>query len=160
MEAFTEWLSGTSVSLYIQTAGWVIPTMQIIHIFAIATVLGASVILQLRVLGLAGFSSSTSDTVKAFVPWIWSALPVLAVTGSILIIGEPDRALGSGLEVFVTKMVALTVASALTLALQIRTRRGASGDSPIESPLMRATAIATLLCWVVVATAGRWIAYW
>ena len=51
---FCSYLENTSVSLAIQRNAWVIPSVQTIHIMAIAAVLIASLMIDLRLLRLSG----------------------------------------------------------------------------------------------------------
>jgi hypothetical protein len=160
VDEFNSWLSLTPLSIALRVAGWIIPTAQTIHILAIAAVLGASLIIQLRILGIGKRSDLDTITIARLLPCIWYALPVLAFTGAVLIVAEPDRALGSGLPVFLTKMGALATASALTLWLQTRIRRTTRITDRSDIIRMRVPAVIVLLLWVVVVSAGRWIAYW
>ena len=89
MLQFTEWLSQTSLSLAIQTHGWVIPTVQSIHIVAITVVVGSVFMIDLRVLGWAGRDQSLLETTGRFGPWLSGALCVLLTTGLLMVIGEP-----------------------------------------------------------------------
>ena len=41
MHQFADWLSQTPVTLAIQTREWIIPTIQSVHIVAIAVVMGS-----------------------------------------------------------------------------------------------------------------------
>src|SRR5215467_16081430 len=117
MLQFTDWLSRTSFSLAIQTHGWVIPTVQSIHIAAIGVVLASVFMIDLRVLGLAGRDQSLLETTARFGPWLSGALCVLLATGIFMIIGEPARELLS--FSFWFKMVLVAVGTLVASAFQI-----------------------------------------
>ena len=93
MTQFAQWLSQTSFSLAIQTHEWVIPTVQSIHIVAIGVVLTSVFMIDLRVLGYAGRDQTLVQTTARFGPWLSWALVVLLVTGGLMVIGEPMRAI-------------------------------------------------------------------
>jgi hypothetical protein len=156
VQEFCDWLSTTPLSVAIQTQFWVIPTVQTIHILAIAVVVACMAMLDFRLLGLAGMRQPVVAMANRFLPWTWGALVVLLLSGVILIIGEPARELLS--PVFQVKMVLLAVVVGLTCLIQrsIR-RRAAFGDW--RGAAARSAAIASLLLWVAIVTAGRWIAY-
>jgi hypothetical protein len=155
--AFCNWLSNTPLSLTIQNVSWVIPTVQTVHILAIATVMASVVMLDFRVLGVAGRNQSIPDVAHRFLPWIWCAVVVLLTTGSILIIGEPARDLLN--NVFWTKMSLLVCALLITGLFQY-TVNHRLGFWEGHRGMARVAAIASLLCWVGIVAAGRWIAYW
>ena len=85
LQEITKWLAATPLSQTIQKILWIIPMMQSVHILAIAIVLSSVGMIDLRIFGLAGGRGTLQETARRFVPWIWCALVVLAVTGSILV---------------------------------------------------------------------------
>ena len=156
MENFCAWLSATSLSGRIQDAFWVIPTTQSIHILSIAVVMTSMAMLDLRLVGIAGRRQSLPAMASRFLPWVWTALVVLLCTGVILIIGEPGRELQS--QVFWIKMSLLAVVIVLTAIFQVVLRRDAGfWDSHRGTAAL--LGIVSLLIWIGIVTAGRWIAY-
>src|SRR5687767_11101336 len=127
IQKFCDWLSTTPLSLAIQTNFWVIPTVQTVHILAIAVVVACMAMLDLRLLGIAGTRQSVATMANRFLPWTWIALLVLLASGLILIIGEPGRELLS--PVFQIKMALLAAVVAVTGLIQRSIRhRAAFGD--------------------------------
>jgi uncharacterized membrane protein len=154
--AFCDWLSNTSVSQAIQNHNWVIPSVQSMHILAIATVMASIVMLNVRLLGVNGRRQTVPEVAHRFLPWAWCAVCVLAATGIILIIGEPARELES--QVFWIKMSLLVCVLSLTGAVQLGAFRGESFWEK-RRVLASITAVASLGMWVAIVAAGRWIAY-
>jgi len=159
MQALAQWLAATPASRGIAGALWLIPVLQAVHILAIAAVLSAVMLVDLRILQVAGRSQTMAETAHRFVPWIWTSLVVLAATGLLLIIGEPKRSLLN--PAFQLKMLLLALAIAVTLAFQISLRRNLAlwNDGAPAGRLMSAFAVLTFLLWCAIAVAGRWIAY-
>ncbi len=158
LQHFAKWLEATPLSLLLQNELWVIPTVQTIHILAIAVVISSVGMIVLRLLGKADPASPVSDTAQRFVPWIWVALVVLAITGSIMVIAEPVRSLPN--PAFQLKMLMLVLAMGMTLLFQGTVGRVGQGGSTIAiSPTTRLVALATLGLWLGIIIAGRWIAY-
>ena len=159
MQALAQWLAATPASRGIAGALWLIPVLQAVHILAIAAVLSAVMLVDLRILQVAGRSQTMAETAHRFVPWIWTSLVVLAATGLLLIIGEPKRSLLN--PAFQLKMLLLALAIAVTLAFQISLRRNQAlwNDGAPAGRLMSAFAVLTFLLWCAIAVAGRWIAY-
>jgi hypothetical protein len=157
---FISWLGATPASLYIQKVFWIIPTVQTVHILAISIVLASMAMFDLRLLGLAGKRNSIASLSRRFMPWLWGALIVLAVSGSILIIGEPKRALGN--VFFAMKMCMLATAILVTLGFQVILKRDLAGGSdlaPAHFGVARIVGLLSLVLWVGIAVAGRLIAY-
>jgi hypothetical protein len=138
---------------------WIIPILQSTHILAIAAVMSAVAMIELRLFGMAT-AFSFEQTIRRFVPLIWIGLAVLLATGAVLIISEPKRTL-NGNPAFYLKMAMLIVAIAVTVAFQAAVRRNLGFvRSPARSGwVLQLSALATLALWIAIAVAGRWIAY-
>jgi len=156
MHAFCEWLSNTPLSMVIQNAFWVIPTVQTIHIASIAIVMSSIIMLDMRLLGVSARGRTVESVAARFLPWVWGALVVLLLSGSLLIIGEPARELLS--QVFWLKMTLLIGALLLTFGIQ-RGSRGAAALWERHRAVAALVAVASLLLWMGILAAGRWIAY-
>jgi uncharacterized membrane protein len=156
---FCTWLDQTSMSQYIQIHTWVIPSVQTVHILAIASVMASALLIDLRLLGIFGRDQSLQSVCKRFLPVIWVALPILLVTGTILIIGEPARALKN--PVFQLKIVLILAAIALTGYFQYRLTQNPDRYDPAKGVRAKALLIAipSLALWIGIVLAGRWIAY-
>ena len=153
---FCTWLANTSLSQHIQDAFWVIPTVQTLHIVSIAIVMTSMAMLDLRLVGIAGRRQSLQQMASRFLPWVWVTLVVLLCSGTILIIGEPGRELQS--EMFWIKMSLLAGAIVLTLIFQtLLRRRNGFWETHRAAAVLLGTV--SLLMWVGIVGAGRWIAY-
>jgi hypothetical protein len=155
---FCQWLEQTGPSQFIQSAGWVVPSVQTVHILAISAVAGSALILNLRLMGVLGTGQSVQSVSKRFAPVIWWSLPVLLTTGTILTIGEPGRELLN--PAFRIKMLLILAAMALLAFFQARLSRdpgrydGGAGRGAAFS-----IALPSLLLWTGIVFAGRLIAY-
>ena len=156
---FCDWLENTPVSETIQTVKWIVPSVQTIHILAIAAVMGSMLMINLRLLGVIGRNQPLKDYSQRFVPVIWCGLPVLLLTGAVMVIGEPARSLANW--VFQMKMLLVIAAATLTFVFQRPLKRDAAYWS--ESRGRRTTAVllalVSLAIWTAIVFAGRWIAY-
>lgn len=157
LPTFCDWLSNTPMSLKIQTVLWIIPAVQTVHILCVTIVMTSMAMLDLRLVGVAGRQQPVSRMVNRFVPWVWWTLPILLASGSLLIIGEPSRELLN--PYFRAKMLMLLFVIAITLVVQLLNR----SDSTFwqsRKLLAGCAGIISLLLWVGIVTAGRWIAYY
>jgi hypothetical protein len=159
LDHFCAWLEQTALSQTIQTAGWIIPTVQSIRILSISLLIASALMIDLRRLGLVGLDQSLKRISARFLPFIWWTLPVLLATGGIMIIGEPARSLEN--PVFALKMGLLIGAVIVTGIYQLWLRDEAASSNP--KAVSRATAwpvaVLSLLLWGGITVAGRWIAY-
>ncbi|WP_286721725.1 DUF6644 family protein [Devosia sp. 63-57] len=152
-------LSQSPLSLAMATSPWVVPTMQSIHIMAIAVVFVSVLITALRVVGVSWGGVSIRQTVDRFAPWAWTALALLALTGVILIMAEPIRELMAiSFWVKMALLVALIVISARFMRT-VRVNAGLADTEARGTPQMRVTAIVTVAMVVIIIFMGRFIAY-
>ncbi len=164
MEAIAIWLAGTAASGVIQKTLWVIPVMQTIHILSVAMVFTSVLMIEFRILGVTA-SQTIEQTAHRYVPWIFGGIAVLALTGSVLIVGEPKRSLLS--YEFQMKMLCLAVAVGFTVAFARSVGRHAPVWETAAAPpqyrtgrtLVNVMALLALLVWSLVVIYGRWIAY-
>jgi len=159
LREFCVWLEATPLSLFIQTTTWIIPTIQTIHIVSIAVVISSVLVVHLHTLGLAMRSQSSAQLARRFLPWVWTALVVLLLTGTTLVIGEPGRSLPN--IMFQLKMVLVLVAVALTVFYQQPLRRDPVfwAANRLRRACANTIAVVSLCVWVGIVFAGRWIAY-
>jgi hypothetical protein len=156
LSQFCTWLSATALSQHIQDAFWVIPTVQTVHIVSIAIVMTSMAMLDLRLVGIAGRRQSLPDMAGRFLPWVWIALVVLLCSGTILIIGEPGRDLLN--VVFWIKMSLLATAVVLTWTFQRMLQRSTTFWDRNRAAAVLLGSV-SLVIWVGIVAAGRWIAY-
>jgi len=158
IESFCDWLSTTPVSIAFQEASWFVPLVQTVHILAIAIVLAAVAMLSLRLIVM---SSGTFEQGLStdWIPWVWSALVVLLITGVLLTITEPSRELLN--MVFRIKMLLVLVLAGTLTIIQVRVRRDKRywTSSPSRQRVARFIGVLCLVLGVCLVTAGRWIAY-
>ena len=159
LHAFCQWLEATPLSLTIQNVAWIIPTVQTIHIICVSIVFSSALMIDLRMLNILGRSQPTGAYAQRFIPWIWTTLIVLLLSGAILITGEPTRSLEN--PSFQIKMVLLILAMIVTLVIQ-RPLAGAEGywdQANRRKALSKLVAVLSLCLWIGIIFAGRWIAY-
>lgn len=158
METIALMISGTDLSRLIVQTSWMIPWLQTFHIATLALVFGAVVMIGARTLGFSVGSQSVAQAVQRYAPWIWIGTVVLAITGALLVIGEPVRSLIN--PFFWIKMALLAVVLALTAALQTSvTKRPEVWDNLDWRGPVRFIALASLIAWIGIIFMGRFIAY-
>jgi hypothetical protein len=153
------WIDQTALSQAIQAAKWAVPTVQTIHILAIAVVASSALMVDLRLVGVLWASRPIKDVMARFLPLVWWPLLILLATGAIMIIAEPARSLKN--PAFQLKMLLLIAALIVTGLFQFLQRRNAAFGDLRSGPRAAAAslAIVSMLLWSSIIFAGRWIAY-
>jgi hypothetical protein len=159
LHSFCEWLKSTAMSRTIQDTSWIIPATQTVHILAVALVFSSALMVDLRVIGLIDRRQSIATYMRRFLLPIWSTLPILLATGTILTIGEPSRELEN--PSFQLKMILLLLAILSTSLLRhpAIARSSRWDDTSKPTLAIKIIAVASLCLWVAIIFAGRWIAY-
>lgn len=135
------------------------PIIQTVHILGISVVMGSVVLLDLRILGLAVPSQKLSEMTRRVMPWLWWALASNFVSGSFFLFGRPNRYFNN--PVFGWKVSFLIPAILLTLFfyLMSKTQEDYWDLNSQRKIIAKLIALVSLGLWVMVAMAGRWIAY-
>ena len=145
--AFTGWFLGSD-------SIWTYPTVLTLHTVGMAILVGASFVIHLRVLQVAG--SIPLRRLQPLYRFVWIGFTINLVSGVILFITEAaDRVVD---PVFGIKMASIAVA--LVLGLVVKRRAIDRMDAP-EAPTVqtRSLAAAALGMWTVAIVAGRLMAY-
>jgi hypothetical protein len=153
------WIDQTALSQAIQVTKWAVPTVQTIHILAIAVVASSALMIDLRLIGAFWANRPIKAVMSRFLPLVWWPLLILLATGVIMIIAEPARSLKN--PAFQLKMLLLIAALIVTWLFQFLQRRNATFGDLHSGPRAAAAslAIVSMLLWSSIIFAGRWIAY-
>ena len=160
MKPFADWLATTPPSVFLQEHNaWAIPTIQSVHIVGIAFVMGSVLMINLRILGLAGMDQSLRQTTSRFGPWLTGSLWLLLATGILMVIGEPVRELLA--FSFWLKMALVAVGAAVAIAFMRKVRRHEQDweQKLVQRPSVKTAAILTFFIWAFIIVLGRLIAY-
>ena len=135
------------------------PITQALHIMGIGAVMASTVMIDLRLLGVAVPSQKLDEMVKRLMPWTWWALLLNFITGLPFVLARPYRYFLN--PVFAWKVAFLIPAVILALVVHRLTLResGFWESSPGRRLSGRLVAAISILLWIGVVLAGRWIAY-
>ena len=150
------WLDSTSLSLWLKESPsvWAFPTVLTLHTAGMAVLVGASYVLDLRLLGV-GRNVPLSGYRWVF-PTLAVGLFVNIVTGILLFIKNPTT-WGTAIPFFIK--MGLVIASVATLVPMRALVLGSGGAERDVTSNMRLLAIASILVWTGAVTAGRLLAY-
>lgn len=151
---FAQRLGSTPLSIWIQSHLWITPLLQAIHILMIGVVFVSVLMIMLRILGRVRPDQPFEAVWKRFAPWMWTGFCIMATTGIILTISEPERE-AKALS-FWLKMLLIAVGLVSVVALRRAVARHASSGI---SAAARVGAVAVLAVWIAIIFLGRAIAY-
>ena len=164
LQELSDWLTQTPLNtLFSDTTRietWlIIPISQTIHILGVGIVMIAVGMLNLHLLGVHVTKQSFADLSARWMPWIWSAMVVLFITGAVQTIAEPTRELMN--NTFRIKLVMLLIAVAITVLYRVQVKKDVKyWEQPGERrTLAYALASLSLVLWLGIVAAGRLIAY-
>jgi hypothetical protein len=157
MDAFFLWLESTWISSWLRysTSVFGFPMILACHAVGMGVAAGLSCAVDLRILGFARGVPLTE--LNRFVPFMWIGFWLNAVSGMLLLLAFPTKALTN--PVFYLKLILIVVAVALLHAIRVSVLRdptGAVGQAPARA---RWLARASLLCWIGAVVTGRLLAY-
>ena len=135
------------------------PIAQSLHILGIAVVMGSIVMVDLKFLGLAVPSQNVSEMIRRLMPWTWWALLLNAVTGLLFVVARPNRYFFNPVVGWKFSMLIPAVALAFVVYRLATQETGYWEQSSERRLSARVIAAVSLVLWVGVVLAGRWIAY-
>jgi hypothetical protein len=149
-----KWFDKTFVNRLINDSNWLFPAIEAVHIVALAMLLGAILILNLRILGLTLNTKPPALLHAELAPWTFWSLVTILTTGLLLFTSEAVKSSLSG--PFRIKMVLLALAIALHYTVQRRLLQPGSDARPLWRKL---TAMVAIVLWFGVGFAGRAIGF-
>jgi hypothetical protein len=157
MEPFFVWVETSALSTWLRESSslWVFPFILVLHTWGLAFLVGANLVLDIRVLGV-GRGVPVRSLERYFLV-MWLGFWVNAVSGVLLLIAYPTKALTNPL--FYAKLALISVAFALALHIRSYLRATPSGSEVPLNQRLRVLAGVSLACWAAAIPAGRLLAY-
>jgi hypothetical protein len=147
--ALASWVRGESIE-----STYVFPVVVTLHTIGMGFLAGGGAAIDLRILGVA--RHIPLPLMARFLPLLWLAFAVNAVSGILLLIAYPTKALTN--PVFYVKLCLIALAVALVYRIGALVLRKASDHEPVGANA-RMLAAASLVSWIALITAGRLLAY-
>ena len=153
--ALMEWLQATSPAVFIHKTPWAFTTIEVIHLIAIAAVIGSIAVVDLRLLGLASTRRPFTELAREFLPYTWAAFVIAAITGSLLFISQATQYFVT--PTFWVKMAIMAAAGIHMAIFEFITVRGVrTWDVATTPPLpARLAGGISISCWLLVFVFGR-----
>lgn len=153
------WLEATPFAVAISESEWIFPTIETIHVLALTLVVGSIAMLDLRLLGVSTRKYGVMQLSDETLPWTWTAFVVAAISGALMFASAATKYYDN--MPFRIKMVLLVLAG-INMAVFHFTAYRAVHDWNFRLPTPAAARVAgvlSLLFWIGVVIAGRWVGF-
>jgi hypothetical protein len=157
MGSFLAWLESTDFSTWMRESPSVFafPAILSCHTIGMGLVAGTNTALALRILGVA--SAVPIREMKRFMPVMWFGFWLNAISGVLLLIAYPTKAVTN--PVFYLKLGLIAFAMWLAAAISARLFDDSIPSGGAHPGSVKTLATASLVCWAGAITAGRLLAY-
>jgi hypothetical protein len=152
------WLETLPLAIYIGESWW-FPFLESIHVVASTFLVGSILMVDLRLLGLAGRNHPASRITREMLPWTRGAFAVSVLAGVGMFSSQASRYVEN--RAFQVKAVLLILAGINIALYHLATVRTAPtwDTAPATSAAAKLAGAGSLLLWVGVMLAGRWIGH-
>ena len=154
-----EWLEALPLAVFIHKNAWAFTTVELVHVFAIAMVIGTIAIVDLRLLGIASTKRPFAELSRQVLPVTWAAFVVAVIAGFLLFISRATEYVANA--AFWIKMALIVLAGINMAVFEFITVRGVKewNLSPTPPPPARLAGGISIVCWILVLVCGRLIGF-
>lgn len=156
---FCEWLASTSGSIALHESLYMYPLIESAHVLTLCLFVGMTMVLDLRLTGLALRRIPVREVVERTQPWMFLGFAIMVITGVLLFYAIPVRSYQN--IFFRLKVVFLVLAGLNALLFHTGIFQNAPSWERDPAPPARArlAGVLSLALWAGVIVAGRMIAY-
>ena len=159
LEPFFASIEALPAAVAIAESDWIFPTLETVHVLAIALVFGSIALLDLRLLGVASRNHGVLHIAREMLPWTWGAFSLAIITGGLMFISNAVMYYNNW--PFLVKMVLLLLAGANMAVFHLTEFRSVKlWNLQLPPPIgARLAAMLSLTFWVLIVACGRWIGF-
>lgn len=154
-----EWLQRLPLALSISESDWLFPSIESVHVVAIALVVGSISIVDLRLLGIPSDREPVAELSREILPWTWGLFVIAVLSGFGLFISNATGYFAN--PAFRWKIVLLALAGLNMGWFHLTAYRSVhhwNAGRPTPSSARLAGAL-SLSFWIGVVAFGRWIGF-
>ena len=150
---FFHWVDASWLSQEIRASTWQFAIIEMVHLLGLTVLLGALMVLNLRMFGFGIRRQPISQLARDLSAWVWAGLITILSSGILLFFGEPMKLYGN--PSFHVKMLLL----ALAIMFQFTLFRRVTTHDEKSSGLHKVAGVICLCLWFGVGLAGRAIGF-
>jgi hypothetical protein len=152
------WLEHTTVGTTVRESLWLFPTIETLHLFGIVLLVGATSVLDLRLLNFTLRGQPVSQLAPKLLKWAWAGFLIQVITGLLLFSSEAVKCYNN--PAFRLKMLLIVLAGVNALVFEWTYRSVANWDTTPSTPIAAKVAgTLSILLWFGIVAAGRWIGF-
>jgi len=147
---FGEWIEHIPWVAHIGSTAWLYSSISVIHYFTLFVLVGTSILVDLRVLGLAARKQPVTKFASQIFPWMWTAFWLAIVSGFLMFATAAGDFLPD--HIFQIKMAVILAAVIFVILVQRNIPRW--GDLPSIPAGAKVVAWLSLILWIGAILAG------
>jgi len=141
---FSEWLQHNSFVVWVNGSVVTASSLEIIHYVGFFLLVGATAIMDLRVMGLAGKRQSATQLAEQVFPWVWTGLVLATISGFLMYASDATEYLHN--SIFHQKLYLCVLG--VVFAVIVRRNVPKWDKLPAIPGVARVIALISLALWV------------
>src|SRR6478672_2252264 len=155
-----QWFQDTALGTAIRESALVFPVILSLHLTGMGLFGGMILMTDLRLLGIALTKHPVSDIVNGLRPWKHLGLTLTATCGILLLWSKAAIYYPNPYLRIKLLLLALVIIHALVFKRSVYRNVKELDSSPVIPGRAKLAAALSLVLWISLVTAGRWIGYW
>jgi len=142
----------------IRESDWMFPTLETVHVIALTIVVGTILSVDIRLLGRGLRNGAFTALARELLPWTWVGFVIASIAGLLMFSSKAVTYAANG--PFQVKLLLLLLAG-LNMVVFHRLGMRNIGEWDTRPPPLsaRLAGAASILLWIGVVAAGRWIGF-
>jgi hypothetical protein len=159
LPALCKWFEQTPIGASVRQSLWLFPAIETVHLLGMTALLGTIATFDLRLMGFVMRKQRVSVLAGRLLRWAWAGFTVQVATGAMLFSSEAAKMYVN--PAFRLKMLLIALAGVHALIFQLISHRNvAAWDDGRSLPVgARIAGLISILLWIGVVAAGRWIGF-
>ena len=160
LESLGQWLQSADIATALRESQLMYPVVMTGHLAGMALFGGMIFMTDLRLLGLGMKSYTITEVVKSLRPWKHLGITLVAGCGIFLAWAKAEKYLGNPYFQIKMTLLLLIIIHAIVFRRSVYKNTEELDRAPQIPGRVKAAAILSMVMWIGVVAAGRWIAYY
>lgn len=160
LESLGQYLQSADIATALRESQLMYPIVMFGHLAGMGLFGGMILMTDLRLLGIGMKSFTITETVKALRPWKHLGITLVATCGFFLAWAKAERYLGNPYFQIKLTLLFLIICHSIFFRKSVYRNTEELDKLPQVPGKAKAAAILSIVMWIGVVAAGRWIAYY